>query len=1353
MSKIKLSKKKGKIFNTVIAMVMSGAVILGTLPLPTLGGTQDNKQTTADEGAQAPGEAIICIRPSLADEKGIVRRAAGLFGTGPKISSKELMDVTEAAEAMSGKGQEGTEDKGTGVQSASDDKTVLKLISSDTLSTEELIELYSGKPGVLFAEPNYIIKAETYAGKEEPDRETPILGKSGYAPDMTPLQYAYGSGPGGIEVPGWGKTGEKNVDEDTVIAIIDTGVDYEHEELKPVMWDKGEDYPELTALGGGKYGIFTAAESNTGEKRPQNDPMDRENGHGTHCAGIAAAPWDGYGVSGTANGAKIMAVRISYDAEQGNAFNSDIVEGFNYVLTAKKAGVNVTSANCSFGSPLKSLSTVCCARELGENGVVTCFSAGNKTSNCDDFVCDSTIIKNAPSVINVDAMDMEGNLSYFSNYGIRNTQIFAPGSEILSTISNTFSELLLDSRYSKPVETVSGNELYDNYYAGAKAFDYTANTENGTTIEFKDNKLVISGTDLSKKDSITKETIAEDETDRVAVMTIKPKGKLKELPEGSKYSLILNRYAKTIEGINWYLMVYVKTKKGKWERPKHTYVMEQNPFYEYYPLDVSGDGNAFDLDDLQIRLVLKYASVIESDIPDIPKLEEAVIDEFWITDAQEYPYVYLDGTSMAAPAVTGEAAILATAFPDDSAAKRAARILASARQSEVFRDLCVTGGAANVKNSLDESTYTPVVNDIYADGDGLHIEGFFFGKKNDTEVSLTQGGDNYSTGDGSLVLKSTRKVGKDTEELLLEVPKGLRRNEEVYVTVTDRAKPDGRKSFSRYLTPGDPEEILEQGSIYQSIALPEGVFSLYTIFNRAASLDGSIYFTGYDSSYNHDFTERESKFDTYRFKDGEWDKVENAVSANGCIATFGGELVYSDYFDHKTLCFHDGKGNIRKTEFKPEKGNAAIPTDRPWILNAPDDKDFQIDLYYDGQDMILIRNTAITQEDESKIYYSSVYLLDPLSGKGTYLGDLKNGYSAQLVIAHEEVSGKPNNIYVIGKGMREGTTDRYDFAAERFTVNDFSPETLNNCEPEGYNFYNFYRAFWSGCGVKDGIYLTGPHTIKSDGYITDVTADNYYLSFKDLKKGFKPCSKKICDTALEFPVAAQGYGKVYFLGIKDTGYIMGYTDEDTLPHYGDSKEPEKDPGLSDPTSPLHRTDGKDIESVSADNAKYEFDLKKNPVVVAFTKADISSAFESSEGYDGSAKHRYISSDKKKAKVNKKGILTPKDRGEVDINCEQKVKGGSWTKIGEPLHLYLQRPEMMKKYEVSVSEKGLSAYSFLSKTSYSPTNWISTNTKTAEVDKDGNITIHKAGRTVIIAEYGEGKNGSKKKFKTKLKVLK
>ncbi|MCR5775806.1 MAG: Ig-like domain-containing protein [Lachnospiraceae bacterium] len=98
-----------------------------------------------------------------------------------------------------------------------------------------------------------------------------------------------------------------------------------------------------------------------------------------------------------------------------------------------------------------------------------------------------------------------------------------------------------------------------------------------------------------------------------------------------------------------------------------------------------------------------------------------------------------------------------------------------------------------------------------------------------------------------------------------------------------------------------------------------------------------------------------------------------------------------------------------------------------------------------------------------------------------------------------------------------------------------------------------------------------------------------------------------------------------------------------------------------------------------------------------------------------------------------------------------IKGGSWQSIGDKLHLYIQIPEMQKKAEAKMDDKNLSAFTFLSKTSYSPTKWTSSNENVAKVDENGNITIIKKGKTNIIAEYGEGKSGSKKKFKTKLKI--
>ena len=185
----------------------------------------------------------------------------------------------------------------------------------------------------------------------------------------------------------------------------------------------------------------------------------------------------------------------------------------------------------------------------------------------------------------------------------------------------------------------------------------------------------------------------------------------------------------------------------------------------------------------------------------------------------------------------------------------------------------------------------------------------------------------------------------------------------------------------------------------------------------------------------------------------------------------------------------------------------------------------------------------------------------------------------------------------------------------------------------------------------------------------------------------------------------------------------------------------------------HRTDGTEVTEVTSGNAVYVFDVKKSPAVIAYTKVDISQAFDAvKEGKDyvSSAKHRFRSDDKKVAGVNKKGILSPKKEGRVYIFYEQKVKGGSWTKLGDPLHLYVQRPMMEKKIKVSASDTGLNAYKYLSRTTYSPTRWLSTKDKVASVDDKGNITIHGKGKTQIIAQYGEeGKNGSRKKYKTTL----
>lgn len=186
-------------------------------------------------------------------------------------------------------------------------------------------------------------------------------------------------------------------------------------------------------------------------------------------------------------------------------------------------------------------------------------------------------------------------------------------------------------------------------------------------------------------------------------------------------------------------------------------------------------------------------------------------------------------------------------------------------------------------------------------------------------------------------------------------------------------------------------------------------------------------------------------------------------------------------------------------------------------------------------------------------------------------------------------------------------------------------------------------------------------------------------------------------------------------------------------------------------------DGSNMEagSIGIGNAKWKFDPKKTGTVVAVKKVDVSEKleeFESMEGYVKDAKHRYKIDNKKAAKISKKGVLTPKKAGEINIQLEQKEKGGEWTKVGE-VTLCLQVPKMQKKDTKTLTAGDtVDAFQYLAKTTFRPTKWISTKPSVASVDPEtGIITAHKKGTTKIIAVYGEGSEASGKKYATTLKV--
>ncbi len=149
----------------------------------------------------------------------------------------------------------------------------------------------------------------------------------------------------------------------TVVAVLDSGVDYTHPDLANNIWTrppiiKAYQDDDLTSDGpiDDVHG-FNLVEDN-------GDPID-DNGHGTHCAGIIGAEGgNGLGVAGVNWNVKIMPLKFM--DENGLGTTKDAIEAINYVIDRKRAGVNVRIISASWGSTLRSRALEDVIRKAGE---------------------------------------------------------------------------------------------------------------------------------------------------------------------------------------------------------------------------------------------------------------------------------------------------------------------------------------------------------------------------------------------------------------------------------------------------------------------------------------------------------------------------------------------------------------------------------------------------------------------------------------------------------------------------------------------------------------------------------------------------------------------------------------------------------------------------------------------------------------------------------------------------------------------------------------------------------------------------------------------------------------------------
>jgi serine protease len=250
----------------------------------------------------------------------------------------------------------------------------------------------------------------------------------------------------------WDRTvGTRN----TVVAVIDTGVDYTHPDLAANLWYNAREIPGngRDDDGNGFADDWICYDFAANDA----DPSDHD-GHGTHVAGIVgAAGNNGLGVCGVNPNTRIMALK--FIGVDGNGYTSDGIRALNY---AAANGARV--ANASWGSNVYDAVFATAIARAQSAGLILVTSAGNDSSNNDAVpFYPASYAATLANVVPVAAVDANGNLAGFSSFGANTVVLGAPGVSILSTLPN--------NRYG----TLSGTSMAAPFVAGAIALLWDAN--------------------------------------------------------------------------------------------------------------------------------------------------------------------------------------------------------------------------------------------------------------------------------------------------------------------------------------------------------------------------------------------------------------------------------------------------------------------------------------------------------------------------------------------------------------------------------------------------------------------------------------------------------------------------------------------------------------------------------------------------------------------------------------------------------------------------------------------------------------------------------------------------------------
>ena len=356
---------------------------------------------------------------------------------------------------------------------------IIRVITEDRITLDQALDQCRQEPAVEYAQPNYVYKSQ--AVPDDPEYADQWFGSDTYESNSSGSNH-----PGaGIE-RAWDLVRECP---DITVAVIDSGINYNHEDLAANMWINTEEGFET-------HGYDFVDED--------SDPMDF-NGHGTHVAGIiGAAGNNATGITGLCWTLSLMALRVL--DETGRGTTADIIQAVEFA-----AGHGADIMVMSFGNeiPFDRVFHDVLTRAFKQD-IVAVAPAGN--GDIEGMGCDNDTERNGrnfypcsfdhDSLVCVAAIKDVNELAPYSNYGQHSVDIAAPGSALLSTTAGEHV-IMYDDLETDWV--MSGGWGHDRIDLGFGTYDMLINPEDwdrGTYTDMLDARAYKSF-DLSSFDAVT----------------------------------------------------------------------------------------------------------------------------------------------------------------------------------------------------------------------------------------------------------------------------------------------------------------------------------------------------------------------------------------------------------------------------------------------------------------------------------------------------------------------------------------------------------------------------------------------------------------------------------------------------------------------------------------------------------------------------------------------------------------------------------------------------------------------------------------------------------------------------------